>query len=127
MICNSFSKSERLNSKKAIETLFSEPDGSMAVYPLRVVWKETGEESEPAAILISVPKKRLHHAVDRNRMKRQVREAYRQNKHPLRTALAASNKHLHIAFICITDKPVESRMVRKAVTKALVRLEEKIK
>lgn len=124
---NTFTKSERLNSKKAIDLLFTKPDGSMAAFPLRLVWKAVNDEGdEPVQVLISVPKKRLHHAVDRNRMKRQVREAYRTQKHALCNHLLSKGKKLHIAFICITDKPVESRQVHKAVGKALVRLAEKI-
>lgn len=126
-ISNTFSKSERLNSKKAVDMLFTAPDGSMAAFPLRVVWKTVEEGEVPVSVLISVPKKRLHHAVDRNRFKRQVREAYRTRKHSLCAALTSAGKHLHIAFICISDKPVESSQVQKAVSKALVRLEEKMK
>lgn len=125
-ISNSFSKSERLNSKKAIDALFTAPDGSMAAFPLRVVWKMVEEGKVPVSVLISVPKKRLHHAVDRNRFKRQVREAYRTHKHALSEAVASAGKHLNIAFICISDKPVESRQVQKAIAKSLVRLQEKI-
>ena len=57
----------------------------MAAFPLRVVYvnKERAHGEVPVQILISVPKKRFKHAVDRNRVKRQVREAYRLHKQVL--------------------------------------------
>ena len=58
------------------------------------------EDMAAASILISVPKKRFKRAVKRNLVKRQVREAYRKNKHLLLDALASRNKRLIIAFIC---------------------------
>ena len=61
----------------------------MAAFPLRVVYvnKERAQGEVPVQILISVPKKRFKHAVDRNRVKRQVREAYRLHKQVLYEAL----------------------------------------
>ena len=86
-----FSKAERLCSKKLIERLFSGGNKSFPAFPLRVVYMSlSADESEAdVSILISVPKKRFKHAVDRNRVKRQVREAYRLNKHILLDALHA--------------------------------------
>ncbi len=129
MMNNTFCKAERLNSKLVIDKLFAGGNGSMAVFPLRVVFMKmegATPDSVPASILISVPKKRFHHAVDRNRMKRQVREAYRTQKQSLWEHLADKDCRVAIAFICITDKPVSSRQVHKAVGKALVRIIEKI-
>lgn len=84
-------KSERLDSKKLIERLFAGENKSFPAFPLRVVYMPlTPEENvADASILISVPKKRFKHAVKRNRVKRQVREAYRHNKHILLEALKA--------------------------------------
>ena len=67
-------------------------------------------------ILISVPKKRLKHAVDRNRVKRQLREAYRRNKQLLHDGLPQDYRLL-VAFIWLSNElsptsEVEERMVR---------------
>lgn len=131
-----FPKSERLNSKKVIDRLFAGGNGSMACYPLRAVWmvvpceeEEEGSASDaipPVRLLISVPKRRFHHAVDRNRMKRQVREAYRLQKHILWDALQGTGQRMELAFISITDTPESSAKVSKAVRKALVRISEKV-
>ena len=76
------SKEERICSKKLINELFTGNGRSMTAFPLRVVFmKRTIVDDQPrAAMLVSVPKRYFKHAVDRNRVKRQVREAFRRNK-----------------------------------------------
>ena len=103
----------------------------MAIFPLRTVWmlSECSQDDAdvPAVrILVSVPKKRLRHAVDRNRMKRQVREAYRLNKEILWKVLEGTGKRLDLAFICIADQPMSSQQVSKSVVRSLVRISEKL-
>ncbi len=73
----------------------------------------------PVSILISVPKKRFHNAVDRNKMKRLVREAYRTQKHILRKEFENRENNLAIAFICITSRLCKYETVHKSINKAL--------
>lgn len=70
-----FKKLERLCSETAIETLFKGGRKVRAFPFLAICLKR--ENNDPARILISVAKKRFHHAVDRNSVKRKVRAAYR--------------------------------------------------
>ncbi len=125
-----FAKSERLTSQIVIDKLFAGGNASMAVFPLRVVFMKMdeaeGKEKPPVSILVSVPKKRFRHAVDRNRMKRLVREAYRLNKHILWEALEGKNERLALAFVCITDSLPSFLVVQKSVRKALVRIAERM-
>lgn len=75
-------KEQRLFKKKAINQLFEKGKG-FNFYPFRVVvYAHPSEDDEPSIprFLISVSKKRFHHAVKRNRIKRIVREAWRKNK-----------------------------------------------
>lgn len=89
------SKVERLNSRILIERLFTGGSKSLPAFPLRIVYMPVEGENLPAAtILISVPKKRFKRAVKRNRVKRQIREAYRKNKHILLDALKVQDRKL---------------------------------
>lgn len=96
-------KKEKLCSVIAIEQLFggggADCHGALA-YPLRAVWRENPRRSSDASVqfLISIPKKKLRHAVDRVQMRRRVREAYRLNHHsyPLQ-----EGRRVDVAFIYV--------------------------
>ena len=86
-----FPKEEHLCRKKLIEQLFSKQGSSFGVYPLRLTWLPApARHSEPPQVLVSVSKRTFKRAVDRNRLKRLMREAYRLNKYRL---LEAENGH----------------------------------
>ncbi len=126
-MAETFTKAERLCSQKLIDQLFAGGNASIAAFPLRAIYRlsERKEgDAAPVAVLMSVPKKRLHRAVDRNRMKRQMREAYRHNKQSLWERLEAKGKRMEIAFICISDEPCESSRVTSSMQKILRRIEE---
>ena len=133
---NGLTKTERLTSQLVIDKLFAGGNASMAAFPLRIVYMQMekqegsqqldGVQQPPVSILVSVPKKRFRHAVDRNRMKRLVREAYRLNKHILWNALQEKNFRLAIAFVCITDTLPTFRSVNKSMRKALTRVAERV-
>ena len=81
----------------------------------------------PVQILISVPKKHFKHAVDRNRVKRQVREAYRLNKAILYDALQPTRTtHLSLAFIWLSDQHYPTPVVTQRVVSLLHRIAEKL-
>jgi ribonuclease P protein component len=84
MLC--FNKRERLCLNNEVEYLFKQGN-SFLLYPfsIRYIFKEQREET--AKILIVCPKRYQKHAVDRNRIKRLIRESYRKNKQPLITFL----------------------------------------
>ena len=133
---NGLTKTERLTSQLVIDKLFAGGNASMAAFPLRIVYMQMekqegsqqwdGVQQPPVSILVSVPKKRFRHAVDRNRMKRPVREAYRLNKHILWNAIQEKNFRLAIAFVCITDTLPTFRSVNKSIRKALIRIGERV-
>ncbi|WP_046246181.1 ribonuclease P protein component [Hymenobacter terrenus] len=79
-----FPKEEHLCRKKLIDELFGKQGSSFGIYPLRIVWVATEVPTvEPPQVLISVSKRTFKRAVDRNRIKRLIREAYRLNKYRL--------------------------------------------
>jgi len=74
-------KQERLKSKKLIERVFLE-GRSITVFPLRLIFLDTElPEDVPFQIAVVAPKRHFKSAVERNRIKRLIREAYRLNKH----------------------------------------------
>ena len=123
-----FSKEERIVSNLLIETLFEKGNShSLTAYPLRAVFLKTEhhEGCAPVQLLISVPKKRFKHAVDRNRVKRQVREAYRKNKHLL-GGYVSEGKQLLIAFVWLSDKHSTTTEVEKRVVSLLQKIASKV-
>lgn len=106
-IPHSFQKEERLCSKKLIEKLFRE-GSSFNLYPLRfVLVKHPQPVAAAPQVLISVSKRSFKKAVDRNRLKRQVREAYRLHKHLLQPAGSSPLQLLGILYIGKEKKPFE--------------------
>jgi ribonuclease P protein component len=136
-IAPSFQKRERMVSRKLIDTLFgacpakqgleSRGSQSMAAYPLRAVYmkKVRARDDAPVQVLVSVPKKHFKHAVDRNRIKRQVREAFRQHKQLLYEALA-EQEQLLLAFIWLSDEHYPSQHVESRVVSLMQRVAEKL-
>lgn len=120
-------KEERLSWKRHIDYLF-EQGKSFIAYPLRVVYvvMEAGELKAPASFLVSVSKKKFKRAVKRNRVKRQVREAYRTRKADLFTALDQNGKSLLVAFLYLEKETLPSSSIDKAMVKALRTLGEKV-
>jgi ribonuclease P protein component len=118
-------KKERISSRTLIEKLFSGGGSrSMSAFPLRLVYMQVERnEGEPAAaMLISVPKRYFKRAVKRNRVKRQVREAYRKNKHIL---IPSEGRQLLLAFIYTDNQLRDSVEVEDRVKNLLHRVNEK--
>ena len=123
-----FRKRERMVSLKLIESLFGGGcSQSVAAFPLRAVYmlSERQPNDAPVQLLISVPKKRFHHAVDRNRVKRQVREAYRQHK-DLLYQVVPEGKRLLLSFIWLSDEHRPSKEVSLRVVGLMKRISEKM-
>jgi ribonuclease P protein component len=90
---------ERLKSRKAIEQLF-ESGKKFSISFFLVYYLFTGEEKKvPLQFGIGVSGKNFRKAVDRNRVKRLTREAYRLQKTPLKEKLVEKNKCLQVFFI----------------------------
>jgi ribonuclease P protein component len=92
-------KEERLKRRKIIEQLFGEGK-SVAVFPVRVQYKlYTQGLIFPLQAGFSASSRQFKKAVDRNRIKRQMREAYRLQKIPLQEKLQAQQQQLALFFI----------------------------
>ncbi len=123
----SFGKEERVTGRTLVQNLFKGGGSrSMSYYPLRAVYCMLDGDA-PVRILVSVPKRCFKRAVKRNRVKRQVREAYRKYKHLLDGKMdALTGKSLAIAFIWLDDKLHDSNEVDIRVRSILTRIGERI-
>lgn len=110
----SFPKSERICNKHDIDLLFSNAAGAVreGSLALRYAFRESEINEVSQKVLIVVPKKRVKKAVDRNRLKRQIRELYRLNKNERQVDLI-SQKTLLIAIIYIGKPEAEYRELEK--------------
>jgi ribonuclease P protein component len=110
-----------------METLFSSGSKSMSAYPLRAVFRTVprSETGVPVQVLVSVSKRRFKHAVDRNRVKRQLREAYRHAKQRLVEAVP-DDVTLLLGFMWMADRHAPSDKVARQVEALVVRIAEKV-
>lgn len=124
---NTLRKVERLNSKVIIGKMFEGGvSKSFSIFPLRIVYMPIAEREVSASILISVSKRRFKRAVKRNRVKRQIREAYRKNKHELQQLLDEKGLQLAVAFIYLSDELTSSPEIEEKMKLALMRIVEKL-
>jgi ribonuclease P protein component len=119
----SFAKGERLCGVKTISELFS-AGRSLNMPPVRVIYRIMPENSlqEPARVLVSVPKRNFKKAVDRNLIRRRVKEAYRQNKTPLIKALNAGSRRIDLAILWNDDAILPYDITEKCIKEMIVKL-----
>ena len=116
-----FGNQQRLKNKILIGKLFSQ-GSSVSKYPLRLVYLKTEESSDiPIKVAVSVSKRSFKRAVDRNRIKRLIREVYRLNK----DVFIKETKSDNYAFIFLyTGREIP---VFEELQNTLIKLSEKFK
>jgi ribonuclease P protein component len=124
---NKFSKHEKLKSKKTIDMLFAKGK-SLNNNPIRVVYLPKQEITNvPANVGVSVPKKNIKLATNRNLIKRRMKEAYRLNNQSFKSELIKNNKGLDLMFIynskqILTYNEIEDKI--KVILTRLTKLSE---
>jgi ribonuclease P protein component len=133
------SKAMKLRHRTLVNTLFDQGESGYA-YPLRMLWRTVGHNELEVAFrdhvpervgmlqfMITVPKKKRKHAVDRVLMRRRIREAFRLNRHLLDPLLEANPqwRTLSMAFIYISPKNESYAKTARAVEKLLTALIDK--
>lgn len=127
---NSLKKKDRLKSKRLIDYLFNKDNQVKIVqHPLILLAKKGDVQAfndSPAKVLFSVSKKKLKRAVDRNFIKRKLREGYRKNKNKLYSVLIDRKEQLLISFIYIDNNPQPQEDLEEKIIVLLDRLIKKI-
>lgn len=112
---NTFPKSEKLCGDQSVDHLYK-TGKRFVVWPIRVTYLPIADG--PSQVLIWAPKALFKHAVDRNRLRRQMREAYRLNKQ----VLIEADKHYYLALNYIDKEMQNYKIITKSMMKILKRL-----
>ena len=121
-----FPPNERLSWKRHIDLLFLKGT-SFVAFPLKVIYLPVDKDDSDAhvSMLVSVSKKKLKHAVDRNYIKRRVRESYRLQKHDLIRLYSEKNKKLLLAFLYLDYTKSSFEKIDRAMAKVIHTLQTK--
>jgi ribonuclease P protein component len=118
-----FKKNERLCSKVLIERLIA-TGNPISVFPFKLMWMPIQESNTPAKVVISVPKRNFKKAVDRNKIKRRIREAYRKNKNTLYQQL--SNKKIVLMIVFVSKEKESYKIIEEKTIELIHKLTKAI-
>ncbi|MBL7701685.1 MAG: ribonuclease P protein component [Ferruginibacter sp.] len=116
-----FKKNEKLKSRKTIEQLFKEGN-SFSNFPFRIVWKFNDVAKAPVQAGFAVSSKHFKNAVDRNRVKRLMRETYRLQKSELQSQLFQRQKLMAVFIIYVGNELPDYGFVFDKMNHVLERL-----
>jgi ribonuclease P protein component len=120
------SKQKRLSGKKNIETLFLTGE-AFFVHPYRVTYKLVQDLSCPVRVAVVAPKKHFKKAVDRNTIKRKIKEAYRLQQYSLNiNTLLANQLSLHFIMVYSIKQQLPYDEITTQMSKVISKLNQMI-
>jgi ribonuclease P protein component len=119
-----FDKKERLCKKSILDQLIASKDNpKIKEFPFLCIWTECKlDVAYPAQVLISVGKRNIRKAVLRNKIKRQIREVYRHQKHKLYKHLKSNDKQIALAIFYIGKEILPQKKLEVALEKSITHI-----
>lgn len=119
-----FKKGERLKSRRIIKALFASGH-SLGAYPLRLVYMPIPAAPYPVQFTATVPRRKFPRAVQRNRIKRQIREAWRLHKNDLYQQGFPEDLSYAFLVIYVAKEPLPYRDIERGMRKLMQRFRQK--
>lgn len=127
-----FGKEERLCSRSLMDRLYTDGHRLMA-FPFSVQWLVIPSEEpqlpasgKPCQVMIVAPKRRFHHAVDRNRVRRLTRECWRRRKSDFYSFLKEHNLCVVLALVYVHNEIMAYEQMSHKMDKLIVLLQQDI-
>ena len=128
-----FKKAERLCNRKLIGRLFTN-GRSFFLYPFKIIYLRIDQDERrlfsepyPVQVLFTISKRRFKRAVDRNRLKRLMREGYRKNKHELYETLNEPKANLALGLVYTGREILTYQEIEPKIKAVIMRLKQEIK
>jgi ribonuclease P protein component len=119
---NTLKRTERLKSSRIIGELFDSGD-TITIFPLKLFWStDNYDQPVPARMAVAIPARNIRNAVDRNRLKRRIREAYRLNKQILLVFLSDKKLYLNFVFLYLPKTVSSYSQISEALIKILMNI-----
>lgn len=123
---NSLGKNQRLKGKKVVSEIFGHRKQSVNSFPFRAFFVLEPSKESNARFGFSVPKKKFKRAVDRNKVKRLVKEAVRQNKTILAEELYSKSLSANVMIVCNANEIPKYNLVEIKIKEILERLAQSV-
>jgi len=122
-----YHKKEKLKSRTELQAIFT-TGKSFSVFPIKVffVEKDSTDTSVPVHAGVGVSSKHFKKAVDRNRIKRLLREAYRLEKQSLHEAIVTQSKTISVFFLYLDKELPDYTLVREKMKEGIEKLIKRI-
>ena len=124
-----FRPGEHLKRRRTIGRLFNRQGETAVAYPLRLMWLPVSEPQgeAPVQFTLSVPKRSFRRAVDRNLLRRRIREAYRQHKPAIEAALVAAPARQYALIALYTGREIHDyQQIERSMRRLLRKFADQI-